>query len=338
MKKTISCFGLIALMLIMAGCSNLHAQTPVYKVTGKIILGPASGWDYCAVEETTGRLFVSYQNKVTVVNINDNTIIGEIGEQTGVHGIDFAPEFNKGFISNRDGAITIFNLTTLKKIKTVKVDGKNPDAICYDPFSKRVFAFNHSSNNVTAIDADKETIVGTIALEGVPEFAVTDNNGKMFVNLEDKSKITEFDPMTLKVIVSWPIAPAESPSGLAIDRENKRLFAVGDNKLMAIVDYTTGKVVAKPAIGDGPDACAYDPGTKLVFSSNGQGTLTVIEQTSPNKYKVLSTIPTQNRARTMAVDLKTHKVFLPYSFDGDPKPGETAKTKTFALLVLEYVK
>jgi YVTN family beta-propeller protein len=286
----------------------LFSQSAQYSLTGKIIIGGETRWDYLSIEESTNRLFVSHGAKVHVINLSDDKLAGEITELTGVHGIAFVPEFNKGYISNRDGQITVFDLKTLKKTGNIKIDGKNPDAIIYDSFSKRIYTMNHSSNSVTVIDPQKDEAITTIAIEGVPEAAASDNNGRIFVNLEDKSAINVIDTKTLKVTANWPIAPCSSPTGMAIDLKNKRLFTVGDKK-MAVLDINSGKVLAALPIGGGCDGCVFDPQTNLLFSSNGEGTMTIIKEETPDTFKEIATIPTQKGARTITIDYKTHRVF-----------------------------
>ena len=209
---------------------------------------------------------------MAVIDLAADSLIYEIKDLSGVHGIAFAPEFNKGFISNgRSNSVTVFDLKTLKTLDSVEVTGENPDAIMYDPFTKRVFTMNGRSSNTTAIDAKTDKVVGTIKLDGKPEFAVSDEKGKVFVNIEDKSEIQELDPEALKVLNTWSIAPGEEPSGLALDVKNNRLFSVCHNKMMVVVDSKSGKVVTTVPIGSGVDACAFDKNDQMVFSSNGEG-------------------------------------------------------------------
>ena len=267
--------------------------------------------------------------------------VGDIPDTPGVHGIALAPELGRGFVSNgREGTVTIFDVQSLKFISKAKA-GENPDAILYDPASKRVFAFNGRSHDATAIDAVTGNVVGTIKLEGKPEFAASDGNGEIFVNIEDKSQIDAIDPKKLEVKASWPLAPCQEPSGLAIDRKNRRLFAGCDNKMMAVVDANIGKVIATPAIGEGVDANAFDPGTGLAFASCGEGVLTVVKEESPSKFTVVQTVPTQQGARTMALDEKTHNVVVvtakfgppPAPTADNPHPRRTILPDTFVVLV-----
>jgi DNA-binding beta-propeller fold protein YncE len=286
--------------------------------------GGEGGWDYLIAEPTMERLYVSRGTHVQVIDLVKDTLVGDIPNTNGVHGIAIAVEFGKGYISDgRDSAVTVFDLKTLATLKKIKIDAVNPDAIVYDPFTKRVFTFNGRSSNATAIDASTDAIVGNMALDGKPEFAASDANGKMYVNLEDKSKIVEFDPKDLKVLNTWSLAPGDGPSGLAIDPENHRLFSGCGNKKMVVLDAQSGKLIDTIAIGEGVDACGFDPGTQFAFSSNGEGTLTVVKEDSPDKFSVVENVPTQKSARTMAVDTKTHRVYLSCAEFGPP-PEPTA--------------
>jgi DNA-binding beta-propeller fold protein YncE len=313
-----------------------------YKVEKSIPVTGEGGWDYLTADSQNRRLYVSHGTKVDVINLDTGAIVGKIPNTNGVHGIAIADNLHRGFISDgRDNQVTIFNLKTLAVISTVKA-GTNPDAILYDPFSQRVFAFNGRSKDMTAIEAGTGKIAGTVPLGGKPEFAATDSQGNVYVNIEDKSELVHLDPKTLTIKDRWPLAPCESPSGLAIDPKNQRLFPVCDNKIMAVVDAGRGKVIATVPIGEGPDAAAFDPEKELVFSSNGEGTLTVVQQETPNTYRVAQTVTTQRGARTMAIDLKTHKVYLsdaefgpapPVSAD-NPRPRPKILPGTFKLLVV----
>jgi DNA-binding beta-propeller fold protein YncE len=266
---------------ILAAPSVVHAQAaPGYHVIHRINAGGEGGWDYITVDPDGNRLFVSRGTHAMVIDLGRNSVAGDIPNTAGIHGVALAPELNRGFTTNgRDTSVTIFDYKTLAPIAVVKIPGRGPDAILYDPVTKRVFTFNGGTSNATAIDAANGTVVGTVDLGGRPEAAVSDG-GKAYVNLEDKSQIAVFDPKTLAVLARWPLAPCEEPSGLAIDHVHQRLFAGCGNKTMAIVDMRTGKVVASPAVGDGVDAAGFDPGTQLAFTSNGEGTITRIRPTS----------------------------------------------------------
>ncbi|MGA9896825.1 MAG: YncE family protein [Terriglobales bacterium] len=317
------------------------AADPGYHLINTYKLGGDGGWDYLAMDSSARRLYISRATHVMVIDADSGKPVGDIPDTPGVHGIALAPELGRGFISNgREGTVTIFDLKTLKAITKVKA-GENPDAILYDPASKRAFAFNGRSHDATAIDAAGGTVVGTIKLEGKPEFAASDGKGEIFVNIEDKSQIDAIDPNKLEVKASWPLAPCQEPSGLALDRKNRRLFAGCDNKMMAVVDADTGKVVATAPIGDGVDANAFDPGTGLAFASCGEGVLTVVHEDSPAKFSVVDNVPTQQGARTMALDEKTHNVYLvtatfgppPAPTADNPHPRRTILPDSFVVLV-----
>jgi DNA-binding beta-propeller fold protein YncE len=318
------------------------AADPGYHVIKTYKLGGEGGWDYLNLDSSSRRLYISRATHVMVIDADSGNPVGDIPDTPGVHGIALAPELGRGFVSNgREGTVTIFDIQTLKLITKVKV-GDNPDAILYDPATKRVFTFNGKSQDSTAIDAAKGTVLGTIKLEGKPEFAVSDNKGQIFVNIEDKSQLDAIDPNKLEVKSRWPLAPCQEPSGLSMDRKNRRLFAGCDNKMMAVVDADNGKVIATPAIGDGVDATAFDEGTGLAFASCGEGVLTVVREESPSKFSVAENVKTQEGARTLALDDKTHQVFVvtakfgppPPPTPENPHPRHTILPDTFVVLVI----
>lgn len=254
-------------------------------------------------------------------------IVGDIPNTTGVHGIALAQEFNRGFTSNGSAAsVTIFDLKTLATISEVKIPGQGPDAILYDPASKRVFTMDGRSQDASAVDAKTGEVAGTVALGGRPETASPDGAGHVFVNLEDKSTIVEFDSNTLKVLNTWPLAPCDSPSGQSIDVAHKRLVIGCGNKMMAFMDYTNGKVVATVPIGQGVDANGFDPGTGLAFASCGDGTITVAKGDAAGNYTVVETIQTQRGARTMSVDTSNHNVYTVTAEYGPPPTPPAAGT------------
>ncbi|MBV8858660.1 MAG: YncE family protein [Acidobacteria bacterium] len=338
-------FAFLCLLFLCLNVAALNAQTKTqagYHVINQYKLGGEGGWDYLTLDAKARRVYVSHATHVLVVDADTGAVVGDIPDTPGVHGVAVAEEAGKGYVScGRASSVTVFDLKTLKTLKQIPV-GKNPDAIIYDDASKRVFTMNGGSSDTTAIDVKTDAVAGTLALGGRPEFAVTDGQGKVFVNLEDKSAIVEFDPRRLAVEATWPIAPAEEPSGLAFDRKHRRLFSVGSNKLMAVVNAETGKVSATVPIGSGVDAAGFDPETGLVFSSNGEGTLTVVHEDSPDKYTVVETVKTQRGARTMALDPKTHRVYLVTAEFGPPPPPTPERPRprpsivpgTFTLLVV----
>jgi DNA-binding beta-propeller fold protein YncE len=309
-----------------------------YEITKTISISGDEGWDYIAVDSDARRVYVSHASHVVVLNADTYEIAGDIPDTQGVHGIAIAPELGKGFTSNgRANTVTMFDLKTLKPTGTVKT-GTNPDAIVYDSVTKRVFTMNGRSNDVTAINAADGTVAGTFAVSGKPEFAVADGKGSIFLNIEDKSELVQFDAEKLTITNHWPLAPCEEPSGLAMDAKTRRLFIGCGDKMMAVVNADTGKVVATPAIGNGVDANGFDPETKFAFASTGDGALTVVHEDSSEKFTVVENVGTKKSARTMGLDTKTHKIFLPAAEFEAPAPGERRgkmKPGSFVVLVAE---
>jgi len=306
--------------------SPATAGSSGYHLLKTIPLGGEGGWDYLEFDSATRRLFISRATKVVVLNVDTEKVVGEIPDTQGVHGIAFAPELGRGFTSNgRANTVTIFDLSTLQVLGTVKT-GEGPDAILYDPASKRVFTMNGHANSATAIDAAKGTVAGTFPLGGRPEFAVADGEGHIYTNLEDLSEQVEIDSIKLGVTARWPVAGCDAPSGLAMDREKHLLFAGCDNKVMAVVNAGSKKAIATLPIGPGVDSNRFDPGTGYAFSSNGGdgGTLTVVHEDSKKKFSLMEDVPTQQGARTMALDPKTHEVYLVTAKFGPP-PAPTAE-------------
>jgi len=334
---------LVAVIALLAGLTfsgNAAGPAP-YQLKKRFTLGGEGGWDYLRYDPAGKRLFIARATRVMVVDPETGANLGELPDTPGVHGIALAPELGKGFTSNgRENTVTVFDLKTLQETSKIKVTGENPDAIVYDPVSKRVFTFNGRSGNATAIDAAAGTVAATIPLGGRPEFAVADGKGTIFANLEDKSELESIDTRKAVAVHVWPLAPCEEPSGLAIDREHRRLFAGCANKLMAVVDAETGKVIATLPIGKGCDATRFDPVTQLAFSSNGDGTLTVIHEDSPNKFSVIQNAATEQYARTMALNPANHDVYLVTAqveitpgAKGE-RPRRSVKPGTFTLLVM----
>jgi DNA-binding beta-propeller fold protein YncE len=331
-----------ASLILLVAAAALAASGPGYKVVNTYKVGGDGGWDYLTADAAARRLYISRGTHVIVVDLDSGKTVGDIADTPGVHGIALAPELGRGFTSNgREGTVSIFDLKTLATSSKVKV-GDNPDAILYDPATKRVFTFNGRSQDSTAIDATNGAVLGTIKLDGKPEFAASDGKGGVFVNIEDKSELTAIDAAKLVVKATWPLAPCKEPSGLSIDRKNRRLFAGCDNKMMAVVNADTGKVLATPAIGDGVDATAFDDETGLAFASCGEGVLTVVREESPDKFSVAENVPTQPRARTLAVDSKTHNVYVvtakfgpaPAATADNPRPRPPMLPDSFVVLVV----
>jgi DNA-binding beta-propeller fold protein YncE len=315
---------LVSIISVALAAMAFAAAGPGYHVATTYKLGGDGGWDYLITDSDSRHTYISRGTHVMVIDADSGKSVGDIADTPGVHGIALAPELGRGFTSNgREGTVSIFDIKTLATSSKVKV-GDNPDAILYDPATKRVFTFNGRSQDSTAIDAASGKVLGTIKLGGKPEFAASDAKGEIWVNLEDKSELIAIDPNKLEIKAKWPLAPCTEPSGLAIDRKNRRLFVGCDNKMMAVVDADSGKVLATPAIGDGVDATAFDPETGFAFAScGGDGVLTVVKEESPNKFSVAETVTTQKGARTMALDTKTHNVFVVTAQFG-PRPAPTA--------------
>ena len=316
---------LVAVLSVSLAAVTLAAAGPGYHVVTTHKVGGEGGWDYLTADASARRLYISRGTHVIVLDLDSGKNVGDIPDTPGVHGIALAPELGKGFTSNgREGTVTIFDIKTLAPAgEKVKV-GENPDAILYDAATKRVFTFNGRSQDSTAIDATNGKVLGTIKLDGKPEFASSDEKGMLFVNFVDKSDLFSFDELTLELKSIWPLAPCTEPSGLSIDRKNHRLFVGCDNKMMAVVDADSGKVLSTPAIGEGVDATAFDEGTGLAFASCGQdAVLTVVKQDSADKYSVAENVTTKKGARTLALDTKTHNVYV-VTADFGPRPAPTA--------------
>ncbi|MFZ0361948.1 MAG: YncE family protein [Terriglobales bacterium] len=307
-----------------------------YKVVATWKLGGDGGWDYLTADSDGHRLFIARATRVMVIDTESGKQVGEIPETTGVHGIALDSEIGRGFTSNgREDSVSVFDLKSLAVEKKIKV-GSGPDAILYDPFSKRVFTFNAKSHDTTAVDASKGEVVGKIDLGGKPEFAATDEKGTVFVNIEDTSELVAFDPQKLTVKSRWKLANCEEPTGLAIDRKNRRLFVgCGGNKKMAIVDADSGKVLATPAIGEGCDATAFDADRGLAFASAGDGTITVIQESGADKFSVAQTVTTQKAARTMALDPKTHRLFTVTANVTGTRQERKIEPDSFVVVVVE---
>ena len=300
----------------------VRAAAPGYHLLRTVSLPGDGGWDYLTLDSKSQRLYIARSTHVSVVDIGSGKLIGDIPGVSGVHGVALDTKRGHGFTSNgRSNTVTMFDIATLKKLGDVAV-GEGPDAILFDSATGHVFTFNGRAQSATVIDAGSDKVIGSIPLPGRPEFPVSDGRGHLYDNIEDKNEIVSIDAKTLKVDHEWPIAPGEAASGLAIDRKNGRLFAVADNQKLIVVNTGTGSVVATPPIGNGPDACAYDPKAHLVFSPNGEdGTMTVIRQETPDRYVVAETVATQAGARTFALDEKTHHIFTVAAKTVPPAPG-----------------
>jgi YVTN family beta-propeller protein len=336
--------GRVLLLGLSGGMAVAAASAQDLAVQQRWPLGGAGGWDYLTLDAAGQRLFISRSDHVDVVNTESGKIVGTIPGTQGVHGIALAEELKRGFTSNgRADSVTVFDLSSLEVVKEVPVSGHNPDAILYEPKGKHVFTFNGRSKDVTILDAASFSVVATLPVPDKPEFAVDDGAGQIFVNIESNpGQIVVIDSRLLAIKATWPLPGCASPSGLAIDRVHRRLFSVCDEKVMAVTDADTGKQVAKVAIGEGPDAAAFDAKRAVVFSSNGEGTLSVVRQESADRYTALSPVKTQRGARTMALDSARGKIYL-VTADFEPAPAATPEhphprpapvPKTFTVLVV----
>ncbi|MGC2529829.1 MAG: hypothetical protein WA639_18925 [Candidatus Acidiferrum sp.] len=336
---------LFSIFLVTSLVACLHssnaASNPVdYRLMKKITLGEEGGWDYFDVDPSTGHVFIPRGGHIMVLDPSGKQL-ADIGGVHGTHAIVFAPELKRAFLS-AEASVAVLDMEKRQVLPAFDLKGKDPDAILYDAFTKRVFTFNGGgTKDATAIDASTGEVVGNIPLGGKPETAQADGEGHIYVNVEDKDEIVAFDSRTLKVLHTWPIAPCKDPAGMAIDVAHQRLFAGCRNQLMAVVDYTNGKVVATVPIGKGVDANRFDPSTQLAFASCGDGTITVAHEDSPDKYTVVQTIATQRGARTMTIDTNNHNVYT-VTAEFEPPPPPTPQrphpwpkviSKTFTLLI-----
>jgi DNA-binding beta-propeller fold protein YncE len=329
------CLALVGALLLLTTHAQAGAQ---YRIAHEVSLPGDEGWDYLTFEAGGQRLFIAHGTRVQVVDTEKLAVAGEIADTPGVHGIALAPDLGRGYISaGRSGVIVVFDLKTLARLKEIKTTGENPDAILYDAASHRVFTFNGRGRNAT------DAVVGTIALDAKPEFAVSDGKGRIYVNLEDKNSLAVIDPEKLTVTSRWPISGCEKPSGLAIDAAGQHLFAVCDNKVMAVMDAVSGHVLGTAPIGAGVDAAAFDPGSRLAFASCGEGTLTVVRQSASGAPEPVQSVPTRRGARTMALDVRSHRIYLvtadfgapPAATPEHPHPRSAILPGSFRLLVLE---
>ncbi len=330
-----------AALLLSALSLPLHAQS--YHLARTVPLVGDGGWDYLTFDSTAHRLFIAHSTQVLVVDAESGALLGQIPGLNGAHGVALALAEGHGFAtSGRDSSVTMFDLKTYQVLKkTTAAD--DADAILYDPASGRVFSFNDTANSFTAIDPASGAVIGTIDLGGQPEFGVWSGDGTLFVNLEDKTEIAQIDAAAMKVTRRWSLAPCEEPTGLAIDRAHHRLFSGCSNQVMAISDATNGRLITTLPIGQGVDGCAFDPGAQLAFSSNGEGTVTVIKEDSPDSFHVVANVATKRGARTMTLDEKTHRIYTASAEYGAtpaptaerPHPRPSIVPGTFVLLVLE---
>jgi YVTN family beta-propeller protein len=321
-RKFTVCTTICALGFAFVGASAAFGQG--FAVTKKIPIPGHGKWDYLTVDEGARRLYVSHGAQVEVIDLDSFNIAGSVPSTAGVHGIAIAPNLGRGFTSNgQSSTSTVFDLKTLKTISEVKT-GQGPDGIIFDPATSRVFVFDGGDNKATVIDAAAAKVAGSVDLGGGPEFAAADGRGAVYNNLEEQSQVIKIDSRKLTVEQRWPTAPCVSPSSMAMDRANRRLFIGCRSKVMAVMNADTGQVVTTLPIGDHVDATAFDPETKLIFNSNGEGTISVIREDGPDSYSAVQTVKTLPRAKTMALDSKTHRLFL-----------STEESGQFEVLVVE---
>lgn len=301
---------ILVLFSVLCASFALAADAP-YRLVQEIPVGGEGGWDYLSVDPGAHRLYVTHSSKVVVVDTVEEKVVGEVADTPGVHGFALAPELGLGFASNgRDATASIVDLKTLETIATTPT-GENPDAILYVPATREVWAFNGRGRSATVFEAATGVTVATVPLSGKPEFSVFEpDSGRVYVNIEDRNEVAVLDAHTHKVVATWPIAPGEAASGMAIDLEHHRLFVVCENALLLMLDSTNGRVVAKVPIGHGVDGVAYDPGTRLAFASNGEGTVTIAREDDPGRLSVVQTLATARSARTIALDPTTHRIYL----------------------------
>jgi hypothetical protein len=322
----------LIIFFILALAATSHAADSGYHIKKRLKVGGEGGWDYLTVDDAARRLYISRSTHVMVIDLDSDKVVGDIPNTPGVHGIAIAPELNRGFTSNgKDDTCTIFDLKTLKVLGKVKTGG-NPDAIIYDPASKKVFTFNGRSKDATIFDAVTGEVVKTMSLGGKPEFAATDGKGKIYVNNEDTNEVIEIDSLKSRLTRKFSIKPCNDPTGLALDSEHGRVFSGCRNKLMTILELKTGKVTTVP-IGANVDGNGFDAGTGRAFSSNGDGTLTVVREATPGKFAVEETVETRPGSRSMTVDPKTHDIYLPAAQFSAPKVATPAHPKRRAEMV-----
>lgn len=326
-------------------CSTLFMAAPAgaYHLDQEIKVAGDGGWDYLTFDAAGARLFVSHGTRVEVLDAHRLELVGAIDDTPGVHGVALAPDLGRGYVSaGASGKVVVFDLKTLARVTEIKVTGENPDAILYDSATHRVFTFNGRGRNVTVIDASRNEVIGTIAVDAKPEFAVSDGAGRIYVNLEDRNSLAVIDARGMKLVATWPLAGCEEPSGLAFDVAHQRLFSVCGNRVMAVVDAHDGRQVARLPIGDHVDGAGFDSTRSLAFASCGDGTLTVIEELNPEKFAVKETVATRPGARTMTLDEATHRVFLstaqrgpaPAASASEPRPRAPVIPGTFEVLVV----
>ena len=316
-------FGVIRFWLLTVACISIGRAGGSYHFVKEIPVGGEGGWDYFSVDEAGRRLYVSHGTKVVVIDLDKEAVAGEIADTPGVHGLAPAPALGRGVTSNgRENKASIVDLKSLQTLSKVDT-GENPDGMLFEPGEQEAYLFNGRGQSATVINMKSGKVVATIPLPGKPEFAAADPKARrVYNNIEDKNELVAIDTRTHQVVNTWPIAPGEEASGMAIDLTHHRLFIGCHNKLMEMIDSTNGKVVATAPIGEGVDANAFDPGTQYAFSSCGDGTVTIAHEDTPEKLTVVQTLKTERGARTMTLDPRTHKIYLASArFEPTPEPA-----------------
>ncbi len=305
----------------LSGMTAAPSDLPAPAIVARFQPGSDTGWDLLAYDASGSRLFVSRATHVQVLDSTSGKLVGDITGTDGVHGIALAPEAKKGFASNgKSNSVTVFDLASLKVLRQIPLDGIKPDTIIYDAASRHVLVFNGGSNNVAVIDPTTESVIASVALPGRPELAAADGQGHVYVNLEDKNQVAAIDSMHNKVLATWTLGDCQEPSGLALDAQHHRVFSACQNHKLVVLDTSSGKPVAEVPIGEHPDGAAFDPATNLVYSPNGEGTLTVIKEDNPDHFRVIANVLTQKSARTIVLDAATHRLFLAAAELGPPPP------------------
>ena len=337
----------IGIVLTFAGLMPLllsESAQAAYHLISKIEVGGDSGWDYLEADPVSRRLFVTHKDHVVVINMDTLKIVGDIPDSPGMGGVALSRELNRGYTANgAEDTVGVFELDTLKPLAKWKATGKRPNQIAYEPTTKRVFSFNSTGRNVTVFDAESGEVLSTINVDGRTEFFAVDGKGMIYDSLQDKATVIAIDAKAMKVVATYSLSPYTQPSGMAMDIKTRRLFVPTHSKALLVLDADTGKLLTNIPIGEGNDAAKFDPGLKLAFASNGDGTLTVIHEDSKEKFSLVQTAQTEVGARTMEVDPKTHRLFLPTAdftppppaTPDNPNPRRSMVPGSFRVLVLE---
>ncbi len=337
-SRLLSCAAALSL-----GLAAISAQAD-YHIVNKIQVGGAGGWDYLEPDPVSRRLYVSHDKHVVVIDMDTLKVVGDVPDSPGMGGVALAPDLNRGFTANGDeDTVGVFALDTLQPIAKWKATGRRPNQIGYEPATQRVFSFNSTGRNITVFDAKSGAVLATLEVDGRTEFYALDGKGMIYDSLQDKATVIAIDAKAMKVVATYPLAPHTQPAGTVMDPKTRRIFVACRSKSFLVLDADSGKILATFPIGAGNDAAKFDPGTKLAFASNGDGTLAVLHEDDGDKFSLVQNVKTEVGARTMAVDPKTHRVFMPNADFGPPPPATPEKPNprgamipgTFRVLVLE---